>query len=86
MPSIYATQVHARLKAAAAAAGVPCASIDTICPDDMVVVKMMSLCRASGVSYSEIFATRASTASTVSPGSKPSAAQNLMKLPNMMDR
>lgn len=78
MPSIYATKVHARLKEAAATAGVLCSQIDSIDPDDMVVTRMMSLCRASGVSYSSIFATRASTASTVSDGSSPSAAHSRM--------
>jgi len=79
MPSLYAAQVHARLKAAAVTAGVHCAAIDTISPDDMVVVKMMSLCRDSGVSYAEIFATRASTASIVSPGSSLSAEHSFTK-------
>lgn len=58
MPTQYATTVHARLKSAAASAGIHCALIDSIDPSDMVVALMMRLCKASGASYAEVFSTR----------------------------
>lgn len=64
---------------AALNAGIQCSNLDTIDPDDMDVTQMMSLCRASGVSYRSVFDTRSSTASTTSDGSNPSAAHSRMK-------
>lgn len=85
MPSQYATTIHARLKAAASAAGVPCSVIDSINPDDMVVSLVMCLARKSGAQCDELFDSSASTRSNaaliVSPGSMPSASRMTNKSP-----
>lgn len=86
MSSLYATTVHARLSAAAIMAGVQCAVIDTIDPDDMVVSKMMLLCRDAGVSYASVFATRDSTDSTTSARSRSSATHSLIEFPKVIGR
>jgi len=54
----YAELVHARLTAASEASCTPCAILPTIAPTDLQVSRVMSFCRRSGVSYSDVFSTR----------------------------
>ena len=54
----YAELVHARLTAASEASCTPCAVLPTIAPTDLQVSRVMSFCRRSGASYSDIFSTR----------------------------